>query len=330
MIISAYVAENTFVGLREGDKERLTHINFAFALVKDGKGSVDHWKNADAVREFTKNKGHLKIILSVGGWGAGGFSPAVATAEGRELLAQSLNDIVDDYGFDGIDMDWEYPCDDVAGIEASPDDKVNYTLFMEVMREKMGPNKVLSMAAGGMQSCVESLEIEKLMKVMDFINLMTYDMCPWDKVGYHTSLYASDNCEVNHGDSVAKMYEAAGVKRAQLTLGAAFYARIYRDVDGLNHKVDGPPGFVGDGYAGTCARIEESGLQYDEKAEAPFVYDAKAREFITFDNPRSLKAKMEYVKNTGLGGIMFWEYYCDDQNSTLLKAMTEEDKWLKL
>lgn len=322
-IISAYVAENTFRGLREGDAERLTHINFAFAVVKDGRGSVDHWKNSEAVREFTRNKGHLKIILSVGGWGAGGFSPAVATPGGRELLAQTLVDIADDYGFDGIDMDWEYPCDDIAGIEASPDDKVNYTLFMELLRQKLGPDRILSMAAGGMQSCVDSLELDKLMKVMDFINLMTYDMCPWDKVGYHTSLYPSDACDVRCGEGIVKMYEAAGVDRSLITLGAAFYARVYKDVGGLNDTVNGPPGFLGDGYKGTVAKIEEYGLKYDEKAEAPYVYDEKNREFITFDNPRSLKAKMEYVRNNGLGGIMFWEYACDDENSTLLKAMTE-------
>jgi len=323
MIISAYVAENTFSKLRPGDAERLTHINFAFAVVKDGKGSVDHWKNSEAVREFTRNKGHLKIILSVGGWGAGGFSPAVATADSRELFAQSLMDIVNDYGFDGIDMDWEYPCDDVAGIEASPDDKVNYTLFMELMRQKLGPDKILSMAAGGMQSCVDSLELDKLMRVMNFINLMTYDMCPWDKVGYHTSLYPSDACDVRSGESIVKMYETAGMERSRITLGAAFYARVYKDVDGLNAVVNGPPGFLGDGYKGTCAKIEAHGLQYDEKAEAPYVYDAKAREFITFDNPRSLAAKMKYVRDSGLGGIMFWEYSCDDANSTLLKAMTD-------
>ena len=322
MIISAYVAEDVFSKLREGDAKRLTHINFAFALVKDGKGSVAHWKNSEKVREFTRNKGHLKIILSVGGWGAGGFSPAVATAESRELFAQSLMDIVDDYGFDGIDMDWEYPCDDVAGIEASPDDKVNYTLFMELMRQKLGPNKILSMAAGGMQSCVDSLELDKLMKVMDFINLMTYDMCPWDKVGYHTALYQSGACSAKSGDCVVKMYEDAGIERSRITLGAAFYARIYRDVNGLNDAVSGPPGFIGNGYAGTMERVNECGLQYDQKAEAPYAYDPKAREFITFDNPSSLAAKMKYVKETGLGGIMFWEYSCDDENSTLLKAMT--------
>jgi len=322
MIISAYVAENTFSELRPGDAERLTHINFAFAVVKNGRGSVGHWKNSEAVREFTRNKGHLKIILSVGGWGAGGFSPAVATAESREIFAQSLVAIADDYGFDGIDMDWEYPCDDVAGIEASPDDKVNYTLFMELMRQKLGPDKILSMAAGGMQSCVDSLELDKLMAVMDFINLMTYDMCPWDKVGYHTSLHPSDACDVRNGDMVVKMYEAAGVERSRITLGAAFYARVYRDVDGLN-AVGSVPGFT-EGYKNSLELAEAAGgVCYDSKAEAAYAYNEKEKTFLTFENPRTLKAKMNYVKSTNLAGIMFWEYSHDTDESILLKNIAD-------
>ena len=320
MIVSAYINEFSFKGLRPGDAERLTHVNFAFAVVKNGRGSVDHWKNSATVREFVRTRGHIKAILSVGGWGAGGFSPAVATAEGREPLAQSLVDIANDYGFDGIDMDWEFPGDDAAGIESSPDDKVNYTLFMELLRQKLGKDKILSMAAGGFQSCIENLELDKLMKVMDFINLMTYDMCSWEKVGYHTALYPT---ELGHlsGHGVTKMYESAGVSPTQLILGASFYAKLYKDVDGINAKVTTSPGHIHGGYAETIKRAEVCGYTYDEVAETAHIYDAKNREFINFDNPRSLAAKVNYVKSNGLAGIMFWEYHFDDENSTLLKGL---------
>jgi chitinase len=322
MIIAAYVypGENGFTGLRPGDAERLTHVNMAFALVKDGKGSVDHWHKPESIKEFIKNKGHLKVVLSVGGWGAGGFSPAVATAEGRELLAQTLVDISNDFGFDGIDLDWEYPCNNMAGIEASPDDKENYTLWVQLIREKLGPDKILSMAAGGMQSCVDSLELEKLEKEMDFINLMTYDMCPWNKTGYHTALFPSEagSPSTSH---VADIYVKGGFPHGRLVIGSAFYGRLYKDADGLNMPITTPPTGLGGGYTRVKERIAKAGLQYDEVAEAPYVYDAEAREFITFDNPRSIEAKVKFVKETGLGGIMFWSYAGDDEDSTLLKAM---------
>ncbi|MCL2839759.1 MAG: glycosyl hydrolase family 18 protein [Defluviitaleaceae bacterium] len=322
MIISAYINESIFTGLRDGDAERLTHVNFAFALVKDGKGSIDHWRNKEMIYNFIRNKGHLKVVLSVGGWGAGGFSPAVATVEGRELLAQSLVDIALNYGFDGIDMDWEYPGDDIAGIEASPSDRANYTMLIELIRQKLGKDKILSMAAGGTQKCIDNLEIDKLMKFMDFINLMTYDLCPWDKVSHHTALFPTEACKMT-GHSVAKLYENAGVARSQIILGAAFYARVYKNVDGIGSKVNSAPDFIDGGYPNTLKRIEISGLKYDNKAEAAYAYDPTTREFISFDNPRSLTAKMKYVKDNGLGGIMFWEYSHDDDKSTLLKSITK-------
>jgi len=320
MITAAYIYVEKFAGLRTGDAERLTHVNLSFALVKDGKGSVDHWSNTEIIRELVRNKGKLKVILAVGGWGAGGFSPAVATEESRELFAQSLVDIVDDFGLDGIDMDWEYPCDSVAGIEASPADKPNYTAFIQLLRDKLGNDKIITMAAGGMQSCADNLEIPKLVELMDFFNIMTYDMCPWDYVSYHPSLYPSDFTKNNNADTVIRIYEKAGVPRNKLVIGAAFYGRVYRDVDGLNAP-SGIPGFSG-GYTDTLNLAEAaSGVQYDEKAETAYAYNAKDRIFLTFDNSRSLKAKIDYVQSTGLAGLMFWEYSQDTDDSTLIKTI---------
>lgn len=320
MIIAAYIAEEKFQGLRSGDAGKLTHVNFAFAVVVDGRGSVSHWKNPENVREFVRNKGEIKALLSVGGWAAGGFSPAVSTPEKREIFAQSLVDIVNDFGFDGIDMDWEYPCDDIAGIEASPEDKPNYTAFMQLLREKLGNDRLVTMAAGGMQSCVDNLEIPKLVELMDFINIMTYDLCPWDYVSYHPSLYPSDITKNRDGSTIMDMYENAGVSRDKLVIGAAFYGRIYKDVDGLD-KPATVPGFT-EGYDDSMNMANEAGgFSYDEKAEAAYAYNNKERTLVSFENPRTLKAKMDYVKSTGLAGIMFWEYSHDTADSTLLNAL---------
>ena len=323
MMVAGYISVNGFKGLRPGDEKRLTHVNFAFAVVKDGLGSVAHWRNDDAVRDFMKNRGPIKAILSVGGWGAGGFSTAVSTKEGREKLTDSLLDIVNDYGFDGIDLDWEYPANDSAGIDASPDDTVNYTLWVELIREKIGTEKIVSMAAGAGKIFADALEIKKLLPLMDFFNIMTYDMCHWNETSYHTSLYPSEISNNRSGSDAMQVFLDAGIPREKLVLGAAFYGRIYKDVDGLGKKASGAPGFVGR-YAEALELAEEAGgYLYDEKAEAPYFYNEKERTFVTFENERSLKAKVQYVKAQKFLGIMFWEYPCDDENSTLLKAITD-------
>jgi len=333
MIVSAYIAGigNRFNGLRPGDFERLTHVNFAFAVVKDGKASVEHWfagENGDKpVRELMNNKGHLKTLLSIGGWGAGGFSPACETAEGRELLSKSFIDIVNDYGFDGVDLDWEYPAIGWSGIEAKPEDVKNYTAWVEMLREMLGPDKLITMACGGSQECVDKLELDKLVPLMDCFNLMTYDLCRFDRTSHHTSLFPSDLCSANTGDNVVKLYVNAGVPKSKITLGSGFYARIYHDVDGMDKPTtenSGPHPSWSGGYKQNMdfTAGSSTGLMYDDVAEAAWAYDNSKRELYTFDNDRSVNAKRKYCIDTGLAGVMFWEYNCDDENSTLLKALS--------
>jgi len=322
MIISAYIGEGRFNGLRKGDKKILTHVNFSFAVVKDGIGSVDHWTNGEKIREFMENRGHIKAILSVGGWGAGGFSDACATEDGREKLAQSLVDIMNDYGFDGIDLDWEYPGIGDAGIDYSPNDKKTYTAWVKLIREKIGNTKLLTMAAGAFQGCIDNLEIDELTELLDYFNIMTYDMSHKSHSCHHTSLFASDLSQSMNGDKAVRLYEAAGIPLDKLVFGAAFYARIYSGTQGLNTPYDGEiPAWSG-GYADTMAKAALADeILYDEKAEAAYAYDSNNHTLISFDNPRSLKAKCDYARERGMLGIMFWEYTCDDEHSTLLNAM---------
>ncbi|MCL2372044.1 MAG: glycosyl hydrolase family 18 protein [Defluviitaleaceae bacterium] len=323
--ITAYLAQWRLNNLtfRPGDMDRLTHVIVSFAIVKDGAASIDHWKNIDALQALIQNKGPVKIILSIGGWGAGGFSPAVATAAGREKLAQSYVDIINKHCFDGADLDWEFPGLDMAGIEASLQDKDNYTAWVKLLRQKLGPQMHLSMAGGAMQSCVDNLDIPALVQELDCINIMTYDMCPWDKVGYHTALF-STTTNATSGDAAINRYLAAGAPPEKLVLGAGFYAQCYHDVDGHPGAAIKSPPKHDRGHAESAAKAKAFGEQYDPAAETAFAYNSQTREFFSYDSPRSLAAKAKYVHEKNLAGIMFWEYSMDDENSTLLKAIYSE------
>ena len=181
------------------------------------------------------------------------------------------------------------------------------------------------MAAGAGTRCVNNLEIPKLVEYLDYFNIMTYDMASSERSSHHTSLYKSDKNSSICGDEAIRLYNAAGVPFEKLIIGAAFYARVYENVDGINCPYDGgfPPGF-GKGYAGTQERVKTAGgVQYDEQAEAPYIYDANTRTFITFDNERSIRAKRAYAEKNGLAGLMFWEYASDGAESQLVNAMAD-------
>lgn len=87
----------------------------------ESMGQLDILKRAKSL------KPDLKIVLSIGGWGSGGFSEAASTKEGREVFAESAVALMKEYGLDGLDIDWEYPCVGIAGIDCSANDKENFT-----------------------------------------------------------------------------------------------------------------------------------------------------------------------------------------------------------
>lgn len=54
--------------------------------------------------------------------------------------------MIDEFGLDGIDIDWEFPTSNMAGISSSPDDTRNYNLMMRDIRQAIGSNKLLTLA----------------------------------------------------------------------------------------------------------------------------------------------------------------------------------------
>ena len=81
--------------------------------------------------------------------------------------------MVEQFGLDGIDMDWEYPTSSSANISSSPDDTQNFTLLMRDIREVIGKDKLLTFASVNSAKYVDFVAVEPY---VDFVNIMTYDM----------------------------------------------------------------------------------------------------------------------------------------------------------
>lgn len=116
----------------------LTHINFAFANIKDGKVIEGNEKDGEILKSLMRLKVNdsLKILISVGGWGwSGNFSDAVLTERSREIFANSGIAFMQKYKLDGIDLDWEYPGQVGAGNVFRPEDKQHFTSVLKLLRK---------------------------------------------------------------------------------------------------------------------------------------------------------------------------------------------------
>ena len=320
-VFASYVYGEGFDRLRAQDIRRMTHMNLAFGLIQEGRVTADSLplKRLGTYKEINPS---IKLILSVGGWGADGFSQAAATVEGREKFAESAVEILLRWGFDGIDIDWEYPGTSVAGIASSPEDKENFTYLMRDLREaldaagrRQGRYYLLSCAVGASQAFVDRTEMDQVAMVCDLINLMTYDLRggPPKFTGHHANLYPQTGDEEGpSGVKTVEIFQEAGVPLGKMVLGAAFYGRRWDQVlsaenNGLNQPTADLAGWDGE-YEDIVAKIGKDGFvrYWDDQAKAPYLFNGTT--FISYEDEESILAKCWYIKEKGLAGMMYWEY----------------------
>ena len=302
----------------------LTHLNLAFGVIKDGLLSMEHLPDlARQLPRIRKMNPQLKIVLSIGGWGAGGFSTMCRTNAGRKAFAQSVKAILDEYQLDGVDIDWEYPCSDAACIDCDPSDRDNFTLLMESMRWAAGPERIVSIAAGGGDYFIRDTEMDKVAAICDYVQLMTYDLnCSSPVTRHHTSLYPMQaSYPEGNAHYCTQIFRNAGVPLEKIILGAAFYSRQWQHVrnegNGLLQPSDGIGSF-GPGYASLEKDyINKNGFTrfWDPAARAPYLFDGST--FITYDDEQSIAEKCAYIKEHGLLGMMYWEHSHDPSGKLL-------------
>jgi len=152
---------------------------------------------------------------------------------------------------------------------------------------------------------------------------MTYDLIGGYSpvTGHHTPLF-STNTQVESADHAIRYLDSLGVPRNKLVLGAAFYARIFENVENVNNGLNQPGKFRrGVSYRNFLTDLsKDSGFVYhwDSTAQAPYLYQPTQKLFVTFDDSVSMRYKMQYVIDKKLQGIMFWQLADDSYSSGLL------------
>jgi chitinase len=323
--------------------EKLTHINFAFAQIdRNGKVAFERPGAAESLKALlalrSKNPG-LKFIVSVGGWTAEGFSDAAASDASREVFARSAVDLLRTHALDGIDLDWEYPGQGVAGIRYRAEDKENFTLLLKTLRRQLdsaarpGKRYLLTIASAD-REYFDHTEMEKLHVYLDWINVMTYDffnsLTP--TTGHHAGLYPSELAAPTdrNADASVRQHLAAGIPPEKLVLGVAFYGRGFAGVKPLHNGLHQPyERYEADhDYAELVDKfIGKQGFvrYWDERAQAPYLWNDATRTFITYDDPRSVGIKTRYAREKRLGGLMFWEL-SQDRDGELLDFIVRQSR----
>ena len=280
---------------------------------------------------------HLKVAISIGGWGGSArFSDAALTDDARRKFAVSAVDLFIRRWpglFDGIDIDWEFPVQGgLKGNIERPADRENFTLLLaEVRRELDAQGKKdnrhyeLTIAASARPSEIANIELDRIVPLLDFIGVMTYDYHTGGSIAhFNAPLFAAANDPTPdlNVDASMRAFLRGGVPPAKLLIGVPFFARGYGGVADINagflQPSKGPPADwrEADGSWRRLSRTRLTDPRYtrhwEPSARVPWLFDAKAGTWISYDDPDAVRAKMTYVREHKLGGVIIWELGADD------------------
>lgn len=320
------------------DASKLTHINYAFANIGPdlkltlGYPDIDP-ENFRLLNSLKQSNPNLKTLISVGGWSwSGRFSDAALTEERRNAFADSCVDFITTYGFDGIDLDWEYPV--AGGLNTNgkrPEDKQNFTLLLKKIREKLDErgardqkHYLLTIAGGADKSYVNNVELSKIASYLDFANIMTYDLHGhWDT---HTDLlaplYPNGDSSPQYKTSVEQAVDTwlnASFPKEKLVMGVPFYGYLYSSVTdsnrGLYQRFGGASSISYQDINKNYLHKEGYTRFVHSQSKVPWLFNGTI--FISYEDGESVGYKSEFIKSKGLAGAMIWELSQDPSGELL-------------
>lgn len=314
-----------------------THVYYAFAKLDQTTLTIapaDPW--ADIDNKFyeliakLKNQG-IKVLLSIGGWNdswGNKYSRLVSSATARAKFVNTSIAFLKKYGFQGLDLDWEYPKCWQTDCSAGPgSDKQNFALLVKEIKTAYKPQGLLLTAAVSPASQIidNAYDVVTISNYLDLIGVMNYD--------YH---YAGDgvtgaNSPFNSSDGspstvrTLEYYVSKGADPCKLLVGIPMYARSFTlanpTKNGFGAPVYGPgnpgsytweSGFLS--YYEVCTRIKNSYWSVVHTV-ANSSYTYSGNQWASYCSPGDVTLRANLIKKRPFKGAMIWALDLDDFNN---------------
>ena len=334
----------------DAEEFMVTHLCYAFIYVTaDGKLTSSKSKTPssgssyyidsttedkfEALAELKEKYPWVKVLISLGGGDdeqCTKFAGIASSSTKRNTLAQACDDLLDDYGFDGIDLDWEEP--------ETTTEATNYRRICADIREEIGAKgsgRVLTMAvpvSSGFVNDTLAHEVSNLNNYLDFWNLMTYDLGSSSRYSFVAPYSRKDSSGNVMGftsvEEGIELYHDAGVAYKDMNLGVPFYGKMYEGLkvnsSDITFGQTPTSGYTVDkpNYNEIEDYIGASGWTYhwNDTAKCPYLtYSSGGNitKLIVYDDAKSLGYKISLARELGIGGMMTWAYKGDGSSDTL-------------
>jgi len=334
------------------DFAALTHL-VHFSLVPNADGSLNSTANglspeASADLISRAHSAGREVLVCIGGAESQkGFQGATSPASLANFIA-NLVAFMNSRGYDGLDVDWEpLPVSDAP----------LYSKFIGQLHaalSKTAPHKLLTAAVAaypvwGDSASVYYTMLSSLQDNFDQINIMTYDLSgPYDGwiTWFNSPIYdggtrfAGTHELLPSLDGSVSRFIGNGMTPARIGIGIPFYGCAWTGGSGGSVPPGGvtsprqdwkaAPAFSPVNYSALLAsHYQTNSYRWDVSTQAAYLSLTNGNnKFISFDDPRSCEAKVDYARKRGLGGLMIWELALDyspsqpaDRRSPLLETI---------
>ncbi|KAM5465149.1 putative chitinase [Microsporum ferrugineum] len=291
-----------------------------------------------ALKNYNPN---LQVWIAIGGWSMNDpdqptkrtFSELAASSEHQKAFAKSLLSFMDKYGFDGVDIDWEYPVAEERS--GAPEDFANYVSFLKNLRGYLG-TKGLSITLPASYWYLQHFDIKGMEQYIDWFNMMSYDLHgTWDGSNPYLGAYVNAHTNITEIDTALNLLWRNKIEPEKVIMGMGFYGRSFTLAD-PSCKTAGC-GFHGGGNPGKCSAsagtlmyseiqdiiAHEKHTSVTDKDAAVKVLTWGGNQWVSYDDEETLRMKADYANKRCLGGVMVWAASTDDRNGTAIRALSK-------
>ncbi|KAJ5901541.1 CAZyme family GH18 [Penicillium taxi] len=257
----------------------------------------------------------------------------VSSSANRQTFITSLRNFMQTYGFDGVDIDWEYPAaNDRGGVAA---DFANFPIFLAELRASFGSGLGISTTLPSSYWYLQHFDVVNMEASVDWFNFMSYDIHGvWDSSNKFTGPYIRPHTNLTEINDGLSLLWRAGVDSSKVVLGLGWYGRSFTLADSSCTTPNGVCQFTTGGNVGECTK--SSGTLSNAEIKRLLAagtgtesYDATAgvrwltfdsNQWVSFDDGVTMQQKISFANNLCLGDIMIWSI---DQNNTAGDSMND-------
>ncbi|XP_060071119.1 acidic mammalian chitinase-like, partial [Ylistrum balloti] len=321
-----------------------THIIVAYADLNNNMIDVMSANDETFYKEIIDLKPanpFLKVMIALGD-----FDHKIATmvAKPRRMIefVDSVVEFLQKYGFDGIDLDWEF-----SAIDKPRVDKSKYSGLCRRLRnafknecEKSGKDSMLlSASVGTLKENIDDVyDVPNMIKHLDFINLNTDNLYreqdyPDNRTYHHSPLVSRpDDTETEsyiNMQWVARYWAQKGVPKTKINIGLSLDSYGFKLLDPANFLIGSVSTGPSDGglytalqghlaYYEVCLLMEAGGQSYRDYF-VPYYVDNDL--WVAYDDEQSITDKVEWLIEEGYGGTAVWELSLDDFSAVCNSSM---------